>query len=82
MSSERIRVAILDDYQNVAFKFGDWSGIKDRLIIDSYPDTTNDEDVLAKRLEPYTIICTMSVRLRCEGPGSRTQPDTLHQSLL
>lgn len=64
MSSERIRVAILDDYQNVAFKFGDWSGIKDRLIIDSYPDTTNDEDVLAKRLEPYTIICTMRERTK------------------
>ncbi|EJF66956.1 D-isomer specific 2-hydroxyacid dehydrogenase [Dichomitus squalens LYAD-421 SS1] len=64
MSSERIRVAILDDYQNVAFKFGDWSGIKDRLLIDTYPDTTNDEDILAKRLEPYTIICTMRERTK------------------
>ena len=64
MSTERVRVAILDDYQNVAFKFADWSGIKDRLAIDSFPDTTADEDVLAKRLEPYTIICAMRERTK------------------
>ncbi|KAI0361310.1 D-isomer specific 2-hydroxyacid dehydrogenase [Trametes cingulata] len=64
MSSGRIRVAILDDYQNVAFKFADWSSIQDRLAIDSFPDTTADEDVLAKRLEPYTIICAMRERTK------------------
>ncbi|KAI0673423.1 D-isomer specific 2-hydroxyacid dehydrogenase [Trametes maxima] len=64
MSSERARVAILDDYQNVAFKFADWSSIKDRLQIDTFPDTTNDEDVLAKRLEPYAIICAMRERTK------------------
>lgn len=64
MSTERVRVAILDDYQNVAFKFADWSGLQDRLAIDSLPDTTADEDVLAKRLEPYTIICTMRERTK------------------
>ena len=64
MSSERVRVAILDDYQNVAFKFADWSGIQDRIIVDSFPDTTADEDVLAKRLEPYTVICAMRERTK------------------
>ncbi|KAI0652137.1 D-isomer specific 2-hydroxyacid dehydrogenase [Trametes meyenii] len=64
MSSERVRVAILDDYQNVAFKFADWSSIKDRLQIDTFPDTTNDEDILAKRLEPYAIICAMRERTK------------------
>ncbi|KAI0331986.1 D-isomer specific 2-hydroxyacid dehydrogenase [Cubamyces sp. BRFM 1775] len=64
MSSERVRVAILDDYQGVAFKFADWSGIKDRIIVDSFPDTTADEDVLAKRLEPYTVICAMRERTK------------------
>ncbi|KAI0375291.1 D-isomer specific 2-hydroxyacid dehydrogenase [Pilatotrama ljubarskyi] len=64
MSSERVRVAILDDYQNVAFKFADWSSIQDRLVIDSFPDTTADEDVLVKRLQPYTIICAMRERTK------------------
>ncbi|KAI0639692.1 D-isomer specific 2-hydroxyacid dehydrogenase [Trametes polyzona] len=61
---ERVRVAILDDYQNVAFKFADWSSIQDRLAIDSFPDTTADEEVLVKRLEPYTIICAMRERTK------------------
>ena len=47
MTSERVRVAILDDYQGVAFKFGDWTSIDSRLIIDKFPDTTVEEDVLA-----------------------------------
>lgn len=64
MSTERVRVAILDDYQNVAFRFGDWSGIQNRLSIDTFPDTTADEDVLAQRLEPYTIICAMRERTK------------------
>ena len=68
MSSDRVRVAILDDYQNVAFKFGDWTHVLDRLAIDSFPDTTADEDVLAKRLEPYAIICAM--RERTKFPAS------------
>lgn len=64
MSPDPIRVAILDDYQNVASKFADWSSIKDRLAIDAFPDTTADEDVLAKRLEPYAIICAMRERTK------------------
>lgn len=64
MTSERVRVAILDDYQGVAFKFGDWTSIDSRLIIDKFPDTTAEEDVLAKRLEPYTIVCAMRERTK------------------
>ncbi|KAI0830599.1 D-isomer specific 2-hydroxyacid dehydrogenase [Trametes gibbosa] len=62
--SDPVKVAILDDYQNVAFKFGDWSSIQGRLAIDTFPDTTADEDVLAKRLEPYAIICAMRERTK------------------
>ncbi|KAH9846820.1 D-isomer specific 2-hydroxyacid dehydrogenase [Lenzites betulinus] len=62
--SALVKVAILDDYQNVAFKFADWSSIQSRLAIDTFPDTTADEDVLVKRLEPYTIICAMRERTK------------------
>ena len=63
-STSPVRVAILDDYQNVAFKFADWSSIRDRLVIDSFPDTTADENVLAERLAPYTIVCAMRERTK------------------
>lgn len=64
MPSQRVRVAILDDYQRAAFTFADWSSILDRLAIDSYPDTTADENTLAVRLEPYEIICAMRERTK------------------
>lgn len=67
-TSAPIPVAILDDYQNVAFKFADWSPIRDRLSIDSFPETIADEDTLVERLKPYTIICAM--RERTKFPAS------------
>ena len=66
--SEAVRVAILDDYQKVAFKFADWSSVKDKLSVDVYTETILDEDALAKRLEPYEIICAM--RERTKFPAS------------
>lgn len=63
-TTTKIRVAILDDYQEVAFKFADWSKIQDRLAIDVYTDTLSSEDALVQRLEPYTIICAMRERTK------------------
>ncbi|KAL5535336.1 hypothetical protein ACEPAF_3430 [Sanghuangporus sanghuang] len=62
--ADKVKVAILDDYQHVAFTFADWTPIKDRLLIDVFDDTLLDEGALAQRLEPYTIICAMRERTR------------------
>ena len=65
MSTDHSCVAVLDEYRGVAFKFGDWSGIEDCLSIDTFPDTSADEDVLTERLQkPYTVICTVSERTK------------------
>lgn len=66
--AETVRAAILDDYQKVAFKFADWSSIQDKLSIDVYTETLQDEEALVERLEPYTIICAM--RERTKFPAS------------
>lgn len=58
------RIAILDDYQNVAFTSADWSPIQDRILINSFSDTIADEDALVKRLEPYSIVCAMRERTK------------------
>jgi phosphoglycerate dehydrogenase-like enzyme len=63
-TSSKLRVAILDDYQQVAFISADWSSVRDRLAIDVFTDTVSSEDALAKRLEPYSIICTMRERTK------------------
>ena len=59
-----MKVAILDDYQHVAFTFADWSPVKDRLLIDVFDETLHDEDDLVQRLERYTIICAMRERTK------------------
>ncbi|KXN85587.1 Glyoxylate reductase [Leucoagaricus sp. SymC.cos] len=72
-SLPKIRVAILDDYQNVAFSItSKWStttlsngiDLLSRLSIDSFPDTLHDEDALVNRLYPYEIICAMRERTK------------------
>ncbi|KAI5122572.1 hypothetical protein M0805_004789 [Coniferiporia weirii] len=62
--SSKVKVAILDDYQHVAFTSADWSSLTDRLAIDVFDDTLHDERALVSRLEPYTIICAMRERTK------------------
>lgn len=59
-----VRVAILDDYQQVALTTADWSNIAGQLQIDVFTDTLQDEESLSKRLEPYEIICAMRERTK------------------
>ena len=56
-----VRIAILDDYQNVALSKGDWGSIADAQV-QSFQDHIADEDALAKRLEPFEIIVAMRER--------------------
>lgn len=64
MASDKVAVAILDDYQHVALLMADWSPIQDRIAIDVFDDTISDVEALAKRLQPYTIICAMRERTK------------------
>jgi phosphoglycerate dehydrogenase-like enzyme len=68
MASKSHKIAILDDYQNVALKCADWSSIEKYAEITVFNDTLHSEDQLASRLEPFHIICTM--RERTKFPGS------------
>lgn len=67
-TSAPVRVAVLDDYQHVAFTFADWSSVQARIKVDHYTETLHDEDALVERLKPYTIICAM--RERTKFPAS------------
>jgi len=73
-----LRVAILDDYQQAALKFADWSPIAQRVSIDVFSDTIADEDLLVKRLAEYDIICAMRERTKfsCIFNGSVAQAPT------
>jgi phosphoglycerate dehydrogenase-like enzyme len=56
-----VRVAVLDDYQNVALSKGDWAGIPDAQI-QTFQDHLADEDALVKRLEPFEVVVAMRER--------------------
>lgn len=53
-----MRVAILDDYQNVALGLADWSGLETTV----FSDHLDDEAALAERLAPFEAICLMRER--------------------
>jgi len=64
MNSERnpIRIAVLDDYQNVALKMADWSALATRADIAVFNDHIADPEALVERLAPFDIVCVMRER--------------------
>ena len=64
MNSERnpIRIAILDDYQNVALKMADWSALATRADIAVFNDHIADPEALVERLTPFDVVCVMRER--------------------
>jgi len=57
-----MRVAVLDDYQNVALEIADWSRFGPEISVDVFTDHLEFGPELVARLEPYDIICSMRER--------------------
>jgi phosphoglycerate dehydrogenase-like enzyme len=57
-----MRVAVLDDYQNVALTIADWSPLKGKADITVFNDTITGEDAVAKRLSGFDAIVCMRER--------------------
>lgn len=57
-----MRVAILDDYQNVALTIADWSPLKGKADITVFNDTITGEDAVVKRLTGFDVIVCMRER--------------------
>ena len=56
------RIALLDDYQNVALSLADWQSLPPGAQVEAFSDHLSDEDALAKRLEPFDVIVAMRER--------------------
>ena len=57
-----LKVAVLDDYQNVTKKFGNWSELDGKInlkIFNKYFDNSNE---LAKYLSDFDVLCLMRER--------------------
>ena len=57
-----MRVAILDDYQNVALGLADWSSVVSRAAITVFSDHVAEPDAVVQRLLPFDAICVMRER--------------------
>jgi phosphoglycerate dehydrogenase-like enzyme len=57
-----MKVAILDDYQNVALKMADWSSVASRAEITVFNDHVADPEAVIERLMPFDVISVMRER--------------------
>jgi len=57
-----MKIAVLDDYQNVALKLADWSVFAGRAEITAFSDHIADPAALIDRLLPFDVICVMRER--------------------
>jgi len=59
-----LRCAILDDYQDAAKQFGDWSQLGDEVAITTFQRHLGDPDQLAEALSDFQVIVAMRERTR------------------
>jgi phosphoglycerate dehydrogenase-like enzyme len=58
-----MKVAILDDYQNVALRLADWSGVRRcHGEITVFNDHVADPSAVVERLRPFDVVCVMRER--------------------
>src|SRR5271169_5091771 len=56
------RIAILDDYQNVALEVADWSSLRNRAEVTVFNDHLSDSEEIVARLSPFEVVCVMRER--------------------
>ena len=59
---KRYKVAVLDDYQNVALQSADWSVLRDRADIVVFQDHLDQPEAVIERLLPFDVVCVMRER--------------------
>ena len=59
---KKYKIAVLDDYQNVALESADWSVLRDRADIAVFQNHLADPDAVIERLLPFDVVCVMRER--------------------
>jgi phosphoglycerate dehydrogenase-like enzyme len=57
-----MRIAFLDDYQNIASGAADWASLGDEHEVVSFTDHLSEENDIVERLKDFEIICAMRER--------------------
>ncbi len=64
LGMQKIRTAIIDDYQNVTLSLVDWSRVSGDVEIEVFQDHLDDEGAVSQRLKDFDIVCMMRERTR------------------
>ena len=59
---KKIKVAILDDYQNVTYQFANWKTLNDKIELKIFNQYIGDETKLSEKLYDYEVLCLMRER--------------------
>ncbi|WP_312015201.1 D-2-hydroxyacid dehydrogenase family protein [Bradyrhizobium lablabi] len=70
-----MKVAILDDYQNVALRLADWSAVRQQAEIVVFNDHVADPSAVVERLLPFDVVCVMRERTPLPGEILRQLPN-------
>src|SRR5260221_13853080 len=57
-----MKIAILDDYQNVAMRLAVWSRLAGSAELVFFNDHVADPDAIVARLAPFDVVCVMRER--------------------
>ncbi|AXF20704.1 hydroxyacid dehydrogenase [Burkholderia pyrrocinia] len=57
-----VKVAVLDDYQNIALEMADWSPLNGRASITVFNDHVAEDAQVIERLKPFDVLCVMRER--------------------
>jgi phosphoglycerate dehydrogenase-like enzyme len=56
------KIAVLDDYQNVALSMADWSVLAGEASVTVFNDHLSDTDAVVARLQDFHVVCVMRER--------------------
>lgn len=62
LMSKKIKIAVLDDYQEISQKFADWSVLDSYSDIVVFNDHVDNQQQLIQRLASFEVICVMRER--------------------
>src|SRR5258708_33628548 len=74
MAMKKYKIAVLDDYQNVALDSADWSVLRDQADIAVFQNHLADTDAVIERLLPFDVVCVMRERSPCPATSLSAFP--------
>ena len=64
---KKIKVAILDDYQNVTHHFANWEKLSEKIELKIFNEYIGDDPNLSEKLFDYDVLCLMRERTPLPG---------------